>query len=579
MLFEAPLVHEIGQQLHSCTCWNCRSNSELACEWEGPASRAQTLQQMASPSFEAASVSCPPPPEFSPAERTALALTSRFETGTPHGCVVSRTDGISFGMLQWNLKAGTLQRLLSDFDKRTNRIQEFFGAETDRLRRLLTLPANQAIQEALDQDLANRWRGSFLRLCADPTFCGMLHASIRNYMQLARTVTTRLGLQTVRGLAMMFDIAVGDWISEPKARAFAERLRKQEAALGRALSEREKLVELAQEAATRSGLAKDRLPRRLLIANGTGEYRRSTKWNLNRDFPNLDDPWRNARPVPNPPPGPTPTPTPSTGRPLLSYGSRGPAVQALQVRLNTWLRRRPQVGLQPLKVDGIFGSLTQGAVQTFQRAEGLRVDGIVGSQTWGRLLQLRPSPAPPQPKPQPQGSGYPRLSRFVPAKYYGPLSKPRQINRIVIHITDGTTTSGTVSWFKYMLGPDGRPAVNKNGKLIKASAHYVVGQDGEVVQMVKDNDLAWHANNANDDSIGIEHVARPRNPRLVPSQAQYCSSADLVRWLCHKYNIPMDRVHIVGHAEADVHTTHKDCPNSVWDWTRYMNIVTGATPC
>ena len=33
------------------------------------------------------------------------------------------------------------------------------------------------------------------------------------------------------------------------------------------------------------------------------------------------------------------------------------------------------------------------------------------------------------------------------------------------------------------------------------SAHYIIGQDGEVVQMVRNNQIAYHAHNANTDSI------------------------------------------------------------------------------
>jgi peptidoglycan hydrolase-like protein with peptidoglycan-binding domain len=233
-------------------------------------------------------------------------------------------------------------------------------------------------------------------------------------------------------------------------------------------------------------------------------------------------------PSPTPSHGSTPVPPPSSGRPVLRRGSRGSSVRELQSRLNRWLMSNPQSGLQQLVVDGQFGQLTYAVVLAFQKAEGLTADGIVGPRTWARLLRLRPSPAPPSP-PEPQGAGYPRLSRFVPAKYFTRPARSRQINRIVIHITDGTSTNGTVSWFKNMLGSDGRPAVDEKGRPIKVSAHYVVGQDGEVVQMVRDSDIAWHAHNANADSIGIEHVARARNPRLVPSQIQYCSSANLVR--------------------------------------------------
>jgi N-acetyl-anhydromuramyl-L-alanine amidase AmpD len=156
---------------------------------------------------------------------------------------------------------------------------------------------------------------------------------------------------------------------------------------------------------------------------------------------------------------------------------------------------------------------------------------------------------------------YPQASRFAAAAAgnYRARTSPRTINRIVIHITDGgANINGTVGWFQ-------NPAA-------KVSAHYVVGQDGEVVQMVRHQDVAWHAGGANGDSIGIEHVANTKG--LVPTDAEYCASAALVSWLCDQFGIPMDRAHILGHSEADPKTTHKGCPNAVWDWDYYMDLVT-----
>src|SRR5262249_50202086 len=94
---------------------------------------------------------------------------------------------------------------------------------------------------------------------------------------------------------------------------------------------------------------------------------------------------------------------------------------------------------------------------------------------------------------------YPQASRFEPTANYRGVSGTRQINRVVIHITDGSgNINGTIDWFK---NTDQR---NSKGKKIYASAHYIVGRDGEVVQMVRNNDIAWHASSANNDSIGIE---------------------------------------------------------------------------
>ena len=84
----------------------------------------------------------------------------------------------------------------------------------------------------------------------------------------------------------------------------------------------------------------------------------------------------------------------ATGMPTLRQGSRGSAVSDLQRRLAT-------AGFSPGAADGIFGSLTDAAVRSFQRARGLGVDGIVGPQTWGALLGAPATPSVPTLPPVP----------------------------------------------------------------------------------------------------------------------------------------------------------------------------------
>jgi N-acetyl-anhydromuramyl-L-alanine amidase AmpD len=172
----------------------------------------------------------------------------------------------------------------------------------------------------------------------------------------------------------------------------------------------------------------------------------------------------------------------------------------------------------------------------------------------------------------PPAPEHPVATRFVSARYFGPRHAPRVIRRIVIHITDGgPNIESTIRWFQNPV---------KDGLPLEVSAHYIVGRNGEIVQMVRENDLAWHAGDANSDSIGIEHnarAARAGKTPLYPTPTQYCSSAALVRGLCERYSIPLDRVHVLGHAEADPGTRHRGCPNSVWDWDHYMDLLTSAT--
>ena len=216
---------------------------------------------------------------------------------------------------------------------------------------------------------------------------------------------------------------------------------------------------------------------------------------------------------------------------------------------------------------GMRDGLSSSAPATDDAASGddVGIDGPIPDAPDGAaqaLARHARSLDAPQPECEP-------ASRFVPAhpKNYRHPSAARTIDQIVVHITDGgANINGTISWFQ-------NPASG-------VSAHYVVGQDGTVVQMVRHEDIAYHAHSANRHSIGIEHVARaPKGskPALNPTPAQYCASAMLVRCLCNRYGIPMDRTHILGHSEADPATTHADCPNAVWDWAYYMGIVTSGT--
>ena len=68
---------------------------------------------------------------------------------------------------------------------------------------------------------------------------------------------------------------------------------------------------------------------------------------------------------------------------LLSFGSQGKDVRAVQDALNYHVRRGT-----PLNVDGIFGPKTNTRVQEFQKSKSLKVDGIVGPNTSAKLFEM-----------------------------------------------------------------------------------------------------------------------------------------------------------------------------------------------
>jgi hypothetical protein len=114
---------------------------------------------------------------------------------------------------------------------------------------------------------------------------------------------------------------------------------------------------------------------------------------------------------------------------------------------------------------------------------------------------------------------------------------------IVLHIMEGSLAS-TDAWFK--------------NKASQASAHYGIGKKGEGHQYVKEEDQAWHAGivkdptwkllhagvNPNKYTIAIEHEGYHGD---VWSAEQITSSGKLVADICKRWNIPIDRDHIIGH--------------------------------
>ena len=128
---------------------------------------------------------------------------------------------------------------------------------------------------------------------------------------------------------------------------------------------------------------------------------------------------------------------------------------------------------------------------------------------------------------------------------------------ICLHIMVGTIQS-TDFWFA-------DPAS-------EVSSHYGVALSGEVHQYVDEKVSAW-ANGAvvnptaqivkdninlsqNKISISIEHEGYDLSNA---PQAQLQASAQLIKDICSRWNIPLDRKHIIGHSE--IKSTKPNCPS------------------
>ena len=166
------------------------------------------------------------------------------------------------------------------------------------------------------------------------------------------------------------------------------------------------------------------------------------------------------------------------------------------------------------------------------------------------------------------------------------------ISAVTIHYTQGTY-AGSIAWFQNC---------TYNGVGARASAHYVVRSiDGQITQMVREADKAWHVGNCNPYTVGIEHEAYGDIASYFTPE-MYQSSARLVRDICDRNGISPHRMfyrdtlddgtvlnngtHSLGGENACVkirghqhfpNQSHTD-PGPFWNWNYYYKLVNNDTP-
>src|SRR5262245_12268911 len=164
---------------------------------------------------------------------------------------------------------------------------------------------------------------------------------------------------------------------------------------------------------------------------------------------------------------------------------------------------------------------------------------------------------------------YQQLDPNDPTNYgnhdLGDRPKSQKIRFIVIHDTEGdyATTLKLAQDPTYL-----------------AWNYTVRSADGHIAQHLRAKDVGWHAGNwyINAKSIGIEHEGFLAQGGTWYTEAMYRSSSELVRYLTRKYDIPVDRAHILGHdnvpgiTPANVQGMHED-PGPYWDWAHYFDLL------
>jgi N-acetylmuramoyl-L-alanine amidase len=141
----------------------------------------------------------------------------------------------------------------------------------------------------------------------------------------------------------------------------------------------------------------------------------------------------------------------------------------------------------------------------------------------------------------------------------------RKPNFIILHHTAQDSLAQTIKTF--------------TSTKTEVSAHYVIGDDGKIIQMLNDYLRAWHGGNAswgkntdiNSCSIGIELDNNGSEPF---SDAQINSLIALLTRLKKEFNIPSQN--IIAH--SDIAPTRKSDPSAFFPWKRLSELGFGVWP-
>ena len=154
---------------------------------------------------------------------------------------------------------------------------------------------------------------------------------------------------------------------------------------------------------------------------------------------------------------------------------------------------------------------------------------------------------------------YVNVNLLTPNEYSRPQIPLEKVNGIVVHYVANpcSTALENRNYFEGLKDQTG-------SKTTSVSSHFVIGLEGEVVQCVPLNEVAYASNNRNSDTISIE-CCHPDDSGEFTS-ATYESLVRLTRWLMEEYGL--DTSQVIRHYDV----TGKLCPKAFvehpeeWEW-------------
>lgn len=153
---------------------------------------------------------------------------------------------------------------------------------------------------------------------------------------------------------------------------------------------------------------------------------------------------------------------------------------------------------------------------------------------------------------------------LTPNDYSRPQIKLEEVTGVVIHYvgTAGTSASSNQKYFQQL----------RITEKTYASCHFIVGLDGEIIQCIPVNEIAYASKDRNIDTLAIEYCHTDEDGECVG--ATYQSLVKLVAKICKTYNLDSDD--ILRHYDV----TGKECPKYYVDnqaaWDQFKADVIAA---
>ncbi|MBP3876942.1 MAG: N-acetylmuramoyl-L-alanine amidase [Lachnospiraceae bacterium] len=150
---------------------------------------------------------------------------------------------------------------------------------------------------------------------------------------------------------------------------------------------------------------------------------------------------------------------------------------------------------------------------------------------------------------------------LTPNPYSRPQTAIKKVNSLVIHwvANPGSSAVENRDYFESLSDGNGR----------SASAHFIIGLDGEIVQCIPISEMAYACKDRNVDTLSIECCHPDADGKF--NEATYYSLVDLAGWLCFRLDLKPEE--ILRHYDV----TGKDCPKYYVDhedsWQSLKNDI------